>query len=89
MAGNQDGGAFRKANITILNERTKSMDIRIAKRIIGAKVKYDKHEYILNACILRRRENGQYYYQAELKELKANCVLIVSLDKVEELEVEE
>lgn len=63
------------------------MDIRIAKRIINEKVKYDDHIYILNACILRRMKNGQYYYQAELKELKANCVLIVPLEKVEEQEV--
>ena len=41
------------------------MDIRIAKRIIGEKVKH-----------------------AELHELKANCVHIVALDKVEEVQAE-
>lgn len=63
------------------------MDIKIAKRIIGNKVKHGGNTYILTACILRKNpDDGKYYYQAELKELKANCVLIVELDKVEEVQ---
>lgn len=64
------------------------MDIRVAKRIIGEKVKHGDHAYILTACILRKNPQGQYYYQAELHELKANCVHIVALDKVEEVQSE-
>ena len=60
------------------------MDIKIAKRIIGEKVKYGDRTYILTACILRKNTEGQYIYQAELHELNANCVVIVALDKVEE-----
>ena len=60
------------------------MDIRVAKHIIGKKVKYGDHAYILTACILRKNDQG-YHYQAELRELKANCVYIVALDDVEEV----
>ena len=64
------------------------MDIRVAKRIIGEKVKYGDRAYILTACILRKNPEEQYIYQAELHELEANCVLIVSLDKVKEVDSE-
>lgn len=64
------------------------MDIKVAKRIIGEKVKHGDHIYILTACILRKNAEGQYHYQAELHELGANCVHIVALDKVEEAQDE-
>lgn len=38
--------------------------------------------------MIAKRIIGQYYYQAELHELKANCVHIVALDKVEEVQAE-
>lgn len=40
------------------------------------------NEYILTACILRKDKQGRFYYQAELKDLKANSVCIVPLEKV-------
>ena len=64
------------------------MDIRVAKRIIGEKVNHGDNTYILTACILRKNTQGQYHYQAELHELKANCVHIVALDNVEEVQGE-
>ena len=62
------------------------MDIKVAKRIIGDKVKHGDHTYILTACILRKNDQGQYYYQAELHEMNANCVHIVALDNVQEVQ---
>jgi hypothetical protein len=40
-------------------------------------------EYKLNACILRMNKEKNYFYQAELLDLKSgNSVLIVPLEKV-------
>lgn len=47
--------------------------------------RYDLNaEYILTGCIIRQNEQG-FYYQAELKDVKANSVLVVSLKNVMEM----
>ena len=40
-------------------------------------------DYIFTACIIRRRADGEYFYQAEVQDLKNNrAVLIVSLEDI-------
>lgn len=62
------------------------MDIKEVAQNMNKKVwyksAYSESEYILNACILRLGENG-FYYNAELKEINRNAVVIVPLGKVE------
>lgn len=68
------------------------MELKQVKAMLGKIVYYDNqqlnmsgnsiNEYILNGCILRKKPNGQLYYQAELKELNLNSLVIVQLDKV-------
>ena len=54
------------------------MDIKKAQTILNEKVKYKDREYLLTACILRKDEREKKrYFQAELHELNANCVVIV------------
>lgn len=40
------------------------------------------NEYILSGCILRKNRNEKFFYQAELKDLNLNSVIIVPLEKV-------
>lgn len=62
------------------------MDIKKAQTILNEKVKYKDREYLLTACILRKDEREKKrYFQAELHELNANCVVIVRLNDVEEV----
>lgn len=68
------------------------MELKQVKSMIGKIVYYDSrqlnmsgnsvNEYILSGCILRKKYNGKFYYQAELKELNINSVIIVPLEKV-------
>lgn len=62
------------------------MDIKKAQTIQNEKVKYKDREYLLTAYILRKDEREKKrYFQAELHELNANCVVIVRLNDVEEV----
>ena len=68
------------------------MELKQVKAMLGKIVYYDNqqlnmsgnsiNEYVLTGCILRRNPNGQLYYQAELKELNLNSLIIVPLEKV-------
>lgn len=68
------------------------MELKQVKAMIGKIVYYDNqqlnmrgdsiNEYILSGCILRKKTTGQLYYQAELKELNINSVIVVPLEKV-------
>ena len=63
------------------------MDIREVKAKMHDTVFYELDgkivEYKLNACIFRMNNCGDYFYQAELLDLKSgNSVLIVPLKKV-------
>lgn len=41
-------------------------------------------DYLLTACILRQNIKGEYYYLAELTDIKQkNSVVIVNLDEIE------
>jgi len=46
------------------------------------KVKYAGGDYIITACIMRIR-GGNWYYQLELKDVKANGVIITNMEVVE------
>mgnify|MGYP000999948490 FL=1 len=59
------------------------MDIKEVKEAItkGKLVTYDDSNYIVTAYILRF--NGKWQHLLELKDLKANSVRIVPMEKVE------
>ncbi len=68
------------------------MELKQVKSMIGKIVYYDNqqlnmsgnsvNDYILSGCILRKKSNGKFYYQAELKDLNINSLIIVPLEKV-------
>lgn len=69
------------------------MDIKEVKRHMGKTVYYDTgqlnidgcsvKDFILTACILRKKKNGPFCYQAELTDTECkNSVIIVPLEKV-------
>lgn len=40
------------------------------------------NSYILTGCTLRKNSDGQFPYQAELKDINCNSVIIVPIEKV-------
>lgn len=51
-------------------------------RFISKKLNID-NDYLLTACILRQNSKGEYYYLAELTDIKQkNSVIIVNLDEI-------
>lgn len=65
------------------------MEIGEVKAALGKKVRFRDDrlfcdgDYILTGCIIRRSERGQFYYQAEIQDLKQqNAVCIVPLEKI-------
>ena len=59
------------------------MTLEEVKRNMNKAVKYKgSARYELSACILRKNENG-FFYQAELKDTRANSVIICKLEDVE------
>lgn len=68
------------------------MELAKVKSTLGKSVFYDTgqfnfegcsiKEFVFAACIFRADKNGKKFYQAELKELKCNSILIVPLEKV-------
>lgn len=52
------------------------MNISEVKRNLEQKVLYNGAKYILTGCIIRRGTTGQFYYQAEIKDLNANSALL-------------
>ena len=65
------------------------MKIGEVKAALGKRVRFRDDrlfcdgDYILTGCIIRRSERGQFYYQAEIQDLRQqNSVCIVDLDKL-------
>lgn len=62
------------------------MDIREAKYYINYPVRvylprhYIDGVYILTGCLLRRKPNGEHFYQAEVADPSNHSVMITSLD---------
>ena len=81
-----------KFQTSVFKLRGADVELKQVKSMIGKIVYYDSHqlnmsgnsinEYILSGCILRKKSNGKFYYQAELKELNINSLIIVPLEKV-------
>ena len=66
------------------------MDIADVKKNLNKIVLYANRDmqsspYVFTGCILRREKNN-FYYQAELKDTKANSILIVELEAIRALE---
>jgi hypothetical protein len=45
------------------------------------KINHKGNDYIITACIMRIL-NGNWYYQLELKDIKANSVIIANMEVV-------
>ena len=59
------------------------MDIKEVKRNLGKTVVFGGKDYIFTACVLRRSNAGELFYQAELQDTKQNnSVLIAKLSEV-------
>ncbi len=68
------------------------MELKQVKFFLNKTVYYDDgqinigqnslNEYILSGCTLRKTRNERFFYQAELKDLNLNSVIIVPLEKV-------
>lgn len=65
------------------------MKINEVKAALGKRVRFRDDrlfcnaEYILTGCIIRLSDRGQFYYQAELQDVRQNkAVCIASLDKI-------
>lgn len=65
------------------------MNISEVKTYLNKMVRYKKShlhvdsEYLLTACILRQNSKGEYYYLAELTDIKQKkSVVIASLDDI-------
>lgn len=62
------------------------MTLEEVKSNMNKAVKYkDSTKYKLSACILRKDKSG-FFYQAELKDSKANSIVICKLEDIEVLE---
>lgn len=62
------------------------MTIHEVKMNLNQKVLYNDKEYIFTGCTIRVDKNGNYYYQAELKDLSAiSSLLICKLEEVEKV----
>lgn len=44
-------------------------------------------EYMLTGCVIRKKPNGEFFYQAELTDFKSasKSIIITALDAVEEI----
>ena len=59
------------------------MGISDVKKNLNHRVMYKNAEYILSGCILRYDERrGEYFYQAELRDLRASSIVIARLDEI-------
>lgn len=58
------------------------MEIKEVKQYIDRLVSYRGSDYVLKAVILRKLE-GKFAYQLELKDVKANSIVIAKLSEVE------
>ena len=67
------------------------MDISRVKYNLGkdVRLKLPRHyvdgKYKLTGCILRRKNNGEFFYQAELIDKTSGSVAITSLEDISEI----
>lgn len=61
------------------------MELARVKFNLNRKVTHDGSEYLLVGVTIRKhRKTNEFYYQAELQDVKANSLLACPLDSVEE-----
>lgn len=58
------------------------MEISEVKSRLNTKVEYNGVQYILSGCILRKNDDKQLVYQAEIKDVKANSIIICGLKDI-------
>lgn len=59
------------------------MNISEVKASLNQRVLYNGTEYILTGCTIRRNEKTQeFFYQAEIADIKARSVLITKLTDI-------
>ena len=58
-----------------------NMEICDIKRWLNKLVGYKGHRYIFNGVVLRKNEK-EFFYQAELKDVKSNSLVICRLEDV-------
>lgn len=70
------------------------MELAEVKRAMNRKVLYQPAgnesgtPYILTGCILRRRKDGSFFYQAEILDIASrNSTIICSLDDVQKMPI--
>lgn len=64
------------------------MDIADVKRNMNRLINYkgNTDTYMMTGCMLRRSVvDGQFWYQAELTDVKARCLLYDGLEKIKEI----
>lgn len=67
------------------------MDISKVKYNLGHKVRlvlprhYVDGEYLLTGCIIRKNDEGRFFYQAELSEIGTRAVIIAGLESIFEI----
>lgn len=59
------------------------MEISSVKSKLNSNVKYKGSEYLFTACILRKNKDGELFYQAEIKDTRANSVIICKMNDIE------
>ena len=63
------------------------MELKEVKRNLNKIVLYNDKQYQLTGCTLRLNDKG-YFYQAELKDMKCNSLIICRLDDIGEIQSE-
>lgn len=58
------------------------MEIAKVKSSLGQPVKYRESDYIFSGCILRKNSDGVLTYQAEIKDVQANSIIICRLEDI-------
>lgn len=58
------------------------MEVKDIIPSLNKKVFYNECEYFLTASTIRRNEQGQLFYQAELLDKNKNAVYIVRLEEI-------
>ncbi|MBQ5399335.1 MAG: hypothetical protein IIU14_07885 [Ruminococcus sp.] len=62
------------------------MELNRVKFNLNREVMYGGTRYLLDSVILRKhKRTNMFYYQAELKDLKARSLLVCDLGKIEEI----
>ncbi len=59
------------------------MEVKDVKSRLNTDVEYQGSKYKFTSCILRKGNDGNLFYQAEIKDVKANSIIICKLSDIE------